>query len=101
MPRQTKSIHGESALRRSITTPTGMRNKGVAEELNLQLPFAVRSRYIRGRGKLQPRDQILRLQAHYSIPVHGQDEVDRLVANAFVHQPFVLDVQAHQGDDAL
>src|SRR6516162_11730553 len=37
-PRQTKSIHGESALRRSTTTPTGMRNKGKAAGLMLQPP---------------------------------------------------------------
>jgi hypothetical protein len=38
MPRQTKSIHGESALRRSTTTPTGMRNNGRTAELTLQPP---------------------------------------------------------------
>jgi hypothetical protein len=38
VPRQTKSIHGESALRRSTTTPTGMRNNGKAAGLTLQPP---------------------------------------------------------------
>src|SRR3954468_19054137 len=92
------SIQGLSIERRRSTTPTWRDASVIAMVVP---PFVDRSRDVRRGCERQTDQQILRLQAHYLVRAHRQNEIDRTGADALVHQPRVLNIQPHQGDDAL